>query len=207
MKTMIAVLLLLAASTADAQGIYYDTIPGYIVTLQQDTVKGWFQFTVKGRSYNSEDWFKKVFFMDSTGTKQKKEAPDILAYGFRLDSMRAYIFRSRNIVVPNKAGLFKSEGVRFVMAEVDGAITLYRYYHEEVSFGFYGWYNERYLETKGSSMFLLKRNNQTQKYKLQDASEWFSGFPEAVNYLEKELDARDLASLVLAFNAWKKQQQ
>jgi hypothetical protein len=81
-----------------------------------------------------------------------------------------------------------------------------RYYHAEVSLGFNAWYNERYLQRGAEAPQLLKRNNQTQKYRLGDKQEWFSDYPAAKELVDKELDAKELGELVLTYNEWKKAQ-
>lgn len=208
MKTLKIVLVLVFISiTAHAQQrLRYDTIPGYIVTLSNDTIPGFFQLTIVGQNYSSDDWYKKVFFIDSVAVKTRYEAKDLFGYGFSLDSLRRYTFRSKEIVVPNKAGMFKSVGTKFVLVEEDGAISLYRFYHEEVGIGTYGWYYERYLQKANGPLVLLKRNNVTQKYKLGETLNWFTDFPESADYLEKELNGLSLNKLVFAYNTWKKSQ-
>jgi hypothetical protein len=194
------------AVSTNAQRMRYDTVPGYIVTPKHDTLAGSFQLTIVGQNYSSDDWYKKVYFLDSAGLRTKFESTGILGYGFALDSLRRYTFRSLEIVVPNKAGMFKSAGIKFVLVEVDGPISLYRFYHEEVGIGTYGWYYERYLQKEKGNLVLLKRNNVTQKYKLGETTVWFNDFPEVADYLEKELDGLGLKKLVFAYNTWRTSQ-
>jgi len=189
------------------KSVRYDTATAYIVTKNYDTIHGHLQLTIINNTYTAEDWYKKIYFIDDSGVKKKYEANDLAGYGFNLDSARQFTFRSKEIDIPNKAAMFKVHGTKFVMAELIGYVTLYRYYHEEVGPGVVGWYNERYLQKENGPLILLKRNGMTNKYKLLDTFNWFSAFPEAADYVDKELNAADLTKLIFAFNNWKENER
>jgi hypothetical protein len=169
-------------------------LPGYVIKLNGDTVKG----KVRDRKFiNGTGSWQKIDFVDSENGKYGYDAEEIREYGRRGRTK----YRSLNIGVESKA--------TFVEVQEEGAVVLYAY--NRGTWGGAG--NAVLVQTSGKGPkehveFFLEKNGQRaslMQWRPRDykstAKIFFSGEPDLIKQIEDEkLIETDIRLIVQKFN-------
>lgn len=179
MKTSYLILLLLFVFT----GAWSKTVPGYIVTLKNDTVAGQIKIPKQPfLSFNPNKAFKSVEMTDSSGSTRIYTANDIKAVGYTLRE-KEYILRAKPV---------KDGSLSFLTPVIQGRnTTLYQF---EITSG--GGQNvqastqEFYTFEKADSTYLFLTNYASLQTLSAELKSFYKDYPAALVLIDEKFTAR-----------------